>query len=208
MAAYDRGDYAEAVKWYRKAAEQGDTAAMHNLGFMYTWGQGVPQDYAEAAKWFRRAADLGAAEAQGSLGLMYAEGKGVPQDYAEAAKWFRKAAEQGVAYAQNSLGIMYADGQVVPQDDVQALMWFSLAAATGDDGAIKNRELVLKRMTPEQIAEANAIRHTSSRTTSVGVDQSGSIVRPASICPSPRSCARNTVSIRNITRRLMTLSGW
>ena len=28
-------DYAEAVKWYRLAADQGDAAAQNNLGFMY-----------------------------------------------------------------------------------------------------------------------------------------------------------------------------
>ncbi len=44
---YDEGlgvtqDYAEAMKWYRKAAEQGHAGAQHNLGFMYTEGQGIP----------------------------------------------------------------------------------------------------------------------------------------------------------------------
>ena len=29
-----RQDYAEAVRWYRKAAEQGDSDAQHNLGGM------------------------------------------------------------------------------------------------------------------------------------------------------------------------------
>ncbi len=66
---YDNGqgvpqDYAEAVKWYRMAAEQGDAKAQSNLGFMYDNGQGVPQDYAEAAKWFRLAAEQGDADAQ------------------------------------------------------------------------------------------------------------------------------------------------
>ena len=52
-------DYAEAAKWYRKAAEQGYADAQNNLGMMYVNGQGVPQDYAEAAKWTRKAADQG-----------------------------------------------------------------------------------------------------------------------------------------------------
>jgi uncharacterized protein len=46
-------DYAEAVKWYRKAADQGVTAAQSNLGLMYAQGLGVAQDYAEAVKWYR-----------------------------------------------------------------------------------------------------------------------------------------------------------
>jgi TPR repeat protein len=52
-------DYAEAMKWFRKAADQGDTGAQSNLGFMYAKGQGVPEDYVEAMKWFRMAADQG-----------------------------------------------------------------------------------------------------------------------------------------------------
>jgi TPR repeat protein len=48
-------DFAEAVKWYRKAAEQGHVGAQFNLGIMYRKGEGVPQDDAEAAKWFRMA---------------------------------------------------------------------------------------------------------------------------------------------------------
>ena len=46
-------NYAEAVKWYRKAAEQGYAEAQFNLGVMYETGEGVAQDYAEALKWYR-----------------------------------------------------------------------------------------------------------------------------------------------------------
>jgi TPR repeat protein len=54
--AYRRGDYTEAAKWYRLAAEQGHTSAQGNLGFMYGKGVGVPQDYIEAYKWLSLAA--------------------------------------------------------------------------------------------------------------------------------------------------------
>ena len=50
-------DYAAAVKWYRRAAEQGHASAQFNLGVMYDGGQGVLQDYAAAVKWYRRAAE-------------------------------------------------------------------------------------------------------------------------------------------------------
>ena len=45
------GDYREAVKWYRKAAEQGDASAQNNLGVMYADGAGVLQDYVTAYAW-------------------------------------------------------------------------------------------------------------------------------------------------------------
>jgi TPR repeat protein len=73
-------NYAEAMKWYRKAADQGNAAAQNNLGVMYDEGQGVPQNYAEAMKWYRKAADRGFDKAQYNLGNMYKNGQGVPQN--------------------------------------------------------------------------------------------------------------------------------
>jgi hypothetical protein len=52
-------DYGEAVRWFRKAADAGNTLAQVSLGDAYHDGKGVPQDYAEAVRWFRRAADAG-----------------------------------------------------------------------------------------------------------------------------------------------------
>ncbi len=40
-------DNAEAVKWFPKAAEQGDANAQFNLAVLYHNGQGVKQNYAE-----------------------------------------------------------------------------------------------------------------------------------------------------------------
>jgi TPR repeat protein len=52
-------DYAEAMRWYRQAADAGSGAAMINIGTLYEDGWGVPQDFAEAIKWYRKAADAG-----------------------------------------------------------------------------------------------------------------------------------------------------
>ncbi len=49
-------DFAEAVKWYHKAAEQGYAKAQNNLGFMYKNGLGVPRDYVQAYIWLNIAA--------------------------------------------------------------------------------------------------------------------------------------------------------
>jgi hypothetical protein len=45
-------DYAEAVKWYRKAADQGDKAAQSKLAVAYENGTGVERDYVEAYMWW------------------------------------------------------------------------------------------------------------------------------------------------------------
>ena len=56
--------YAEAVEWFRKAAEQGHANAQFNLGICYEDGEGVAKDLKEAVKWFRKAAEQGYAKAQ------------------------------------------------------------------------------------------------------------------------------------------------
>ena len=98
-AAYWQGDFAQAAKWFRVAADQGHADAQNSLGTMYSGGKGVPKDYVQAAKWYRLAADQGDSYAQTSLGTMYSGGNGVPKDYVQAVKWFRLAADQGDAYA-------------------------------------------------------------------------------------------------------------
>ena len=93
-AAYDRQDYAEAVRLCRPLAEHGDARAQTSLGGMYYNGQRVKQDYAEAAKWARKAAEQGYAPAQADLGVIYWNGQGVPQDAVLAYMWLNLAAAQ------------------------------------------------------------------------------------------------------------------
>ena len=140
---YDEGkgvqqdDY-EAVKWYRKAAEQGGVHGQLILGIKYELGKGVQQDDYEAVKWYRKSAEQGDADGQRILGYKYELGKGVQQDYYEAVKWYRKSAEQGNAYGQRSLGDMYRDGLGVSKDDYEAVKWYRKAAEQGDaDGQLK-----------------------------------------------------------------------
>jgi TPR repeat protein len=137
VEAYNRGDYAEALKLLLPPAEQGYADAQFNLGIMYSNGEGVPEDDAEAVKWYRKAAEQDHARAQNNLGYMYSNGRGVPQDYAEAVKWYRKAAEQDHARAQNNLGVMYSNGRGVPEDDAEAAKWRCRAAEQGDEQHIK-----------------------------------------------------------------------
>lgn len=150
-------DCKEAAIWFRKAADQGYVLAQNSLGAMYATGRGVTQDLQEAANWCRKAAEQGDAMSQNNLGAMYKTGHGVPQDHEEAVLWFRKSAEQEHTQAQCDLGVMYAIGKGVPQDYVQAHMWLNLAASQGHKEAIKNRDIVSKLMSVEQVAQAQAM---------------------------------------------------
>ena len=135
VEAYDRGDYATALREFRLLADQGDAAAQYNLGFMHDNGVGVPEDDRQAVFWYRKAAEQGDAAAQYNLGVMYSNGEGVPEDDRQAVYWYRRAAEQGNAAAQYNLGVMYANGEGVPEDARQAVFWFRKAAEQGDADA-------------------------------------------------------------------------
>lgn len=124
-------DIAEAVKKFRKAANQGNAEAQYNLGGMHLHGEGVPKDSGEAVKWLRKAADQGFVEAQMTIGSMYALGNGVPKDSEEAVKWFRKAADHGIADAQLQLGFMCLNGEGLPKDSTEAAKWLRKAADQG-----------------------------------------------------------------------------
>ena len=101
---YDGGkgvpqDYAEAEKWYLKAADQGYAKAEFNLGVLHEFGRGAPVDYVAAVRWYRKAADQGLANAQYNLGILYADGHGVAQDYVQAYMWLSLSAAQGKTQA-------------------------------------------------------------------------------------------------------------
>jgi hypothetical protein len=128
--------------------------------------------YLEAVTWYRRAADQGNVLAQFNLGTMYHQGQGVPQDYAQALTWYRRAAAQGEAVAQYNLALLYEQGGGVPQDYQQAYFWYNLAAAhapaefsltrnpLSQETVIRNRDRVAARLTPAQLAEAQAQART------------------------------------------------
>ena len=91
-AAFYKGDDAQAVSWFRQAADQGHVVAQFRLGEMYDLGLGVRKDYAQAVAWYRKAADQGNGLAQYNLGDMYYLGHGVPQDFIQAHMWFNLSA--------------------------------------------------------------------------------------------------------------------
>ena len=133
--AYNRGDYAQAIKLFRPIAVKGNVVAQYRMGSMYASGQGVGQDYQVALYWYRLAALQGDVISQNILGWMYIKGDGIGQDYHEAMHWYRLAAEHGNAAAQFSLGSMYANGQGVDQDYQAAAKWYRLASSQGNAGA-------------------------------------------------------------------------
>lgn len=90
----DEEDRAQAAKWYRKAAEQGDVEAQRNLAYCYAEGIGVARSEAQAAKWYRACGEYE------GLGDLYAR----IGDKRRAAKSYRKAGLHWASYQIRDLG--------------------------------------------------------------------------------------------------------
>lgn len=114
-------------------------------------------DYGIAFNLLRPFADRGEPIAQSLIGAMYSQGNGAPRDIAEAGKWFQKSANQGEVVAQFMLGVMYANGDGVPVNYVQSYKWYNLAAAQGNADSKTQRAIIEKKMSREQIAEAQKL---------------------------------------------------
>lgn len=136
--AFGRGvplDYDEALKWFRRAAEQGDEVAKINVRYAENM-KIIPAEKAKAEMMTEKAANEGDAEAQFQLGRAYHLGHRIPgprdRDSGEysATKWYQKAANQGHVEAQYSLGYLYATGDD-PEGRKKSAKWYRKAAEQG-----------------------------------------------------------------------------
>ncbi len=124
-AVGDALDFAEAARWYRKAADQEHALAQFNLGVMFARGQGVLHDDDAAAAWMRKAAEGGDAGGQYTLGV---------RCYRDSVDPFR-------------LGAM--------ESRIEAYMWLQLAAAQGYNGSLTVCQRLTLTMTRAEVDEGN-----------------------------------------------------
>ncbi len=133
VEAYDRGDYAAALRAWRTAAERGDADAQYNIGQIYKLGRGVPVDMVEAEKWYRLAALQGHDLGEANYGMMLFEnGK-----REAAVPWLERAVANGEARAEYLLGVMLFNGDGVAKNWVRAYALMLRAAAGGLDAATR-----------------------------------------------------------------------
>jgi regulator of replication initiation timing len=90
--AYDRSNYATALKVWLPPAQEGDKVAQTYVGEIYERGVGGQPDYALAVTWYRKAAEQGYTRAQINLAHLYETGLGVEKDPVTALRWYRQAA--------------------------------------------------------------------------------------------------------------------
>lgn len=122
---------AVAASWYKAAADQGQGAALNNLGAMLVDGRGVPQDTQQAASYYRRGAQMGNHEAETNLALLILK-KRIPGTTDEALQGLQNASAAGFAPAEAQLGQIYLAGLLVSPDDSKAAELFRQAALQHD----------------------------------------------------------------------------
>lgn len=100
---YSDKKYEQAIYWFQKAADAGNSAAQKNLAICYFNGYGVEKDVEKAIYWWQKAADAGNSTAQNSLAYRYFAGDGVEKDVEKAVYWWQKAADAGNSGAEYML---------------------------------------------------------------------------------------------------------
>jgi uncharacterized protein len=121
-------DYTQALLWFGRAAEENNSAAQYNLGFMMERGNGLPGPQPEIAeKYYRLAAHGGDEDAEFELarrlraGVMLAK----PENGdSEALDLLRRALSHGSARAAEALAEIYRNGELgVAKDPVKAIQY-------------------------------------------------------------------------------------
>ena len=148
----------------QKAAEAGDAGAQYRLGEALLQQPGhTPETSKKAMRWLREAAENGNTEAMIVLGRLSRTGVGILQNFGESAKWLQIAAIRGNPEGMLEFGRLYRDGVGVDKDPVLAYVWFNRASAARNLDAVRERELIARTLTPEQLSEAQAQSSTPEK---------------------------------------------
>lgn len=139
----------EGIEWHKKAAAQGFTPAMVELGDAYSkdYYQSITQDFAASTHWYKKAAKGNDAEGQYKYALSLLNGIGTDKEPLQALHWLRLSASQGYAPALNVLAQQYDNGINVVQNPQRAIDLWKVAARQYNEEAanhlIKAKAIIL-----------------------------------------------------------------
>ncbi len=123
---YEQQSNSEAIDWYTKSAELGNSHAMYNLGYYYQY---VEKDYDKAIDWYTKSNKLGNTCAMNSLGDYY-----VNIDIESSIYWYNKAINCGNKETFQILSDYYEDQ--INKDYITAIKWLMKCYELGNKFAI------------------------------------------------------------------------
>lgn len=150
---YRAKNYAQALAWYGKSAEQGYVKSQTALGWMYEHGEGQQQDFQKALKWLGEAAEQDDPVAETELAGMLMRGEGTAIDYLAAQRLLVKSASHGLPAAMAELAHLYSTGFSGNKQTAYKLC--GLALASGQGQCQRTLEELRAKMAPSEIAQAD-----------------------------------------------------
>ena len=177
-------DDAAALRWYMKAAAQGDVEAAYHVGLAYEQGRGVGKDRVQAQQWYGKAVEQGHARAAFNLALMLEGGPHSVTEASSAAALYRKSAEQGFAPAQNNYGLLLAEGRGATAPNlVESFAWLTIAVENGANASGHN--LVGEKLSSiERVAATERVSVLRAQLKSGKItDAPVQVVSPVSVLP-------------------------
>lgn len=150
-------DLPAAIRWFRRAAENGHAAGAFKYAAYLEAGEGIKTDIPAARHWYGVGAEGGNADAQFQLARMLDAGEGGAPDPAAARRWLDRAAKQGHPEALFVLGDLTYRGEGRPADPVLAWAYLRLAEEYGMAEAGGNRRYIESRLLPSELARASAM---------------------------------------------------
>jgi len=142
--AYKNGNYERALKFFRRASEDGNIVADWYLGHMHRTGRGVRRDDATAYSYYSRVAEFYDPDENDQNRLKITvdamvrmadyqrsgvRSAGIPKNARQAASTYLKVATTyGHPSAQYALGVMNIQGQGMKKNPQQGLKWLIAAA--------------------------------------------------------------------------------
>ena len=130
-------DKSVVIDWYLPAAQEGDTEAQYNLGFMYETGWGVPENTTEAIRWYREASEMQHDVAQLRLAMMTIVGVGVKSSMRDGLELLHQSAENGNRIAEILVQDMFDVGDVGKSSAKQIVSGIRRIFDDGEEATIK-----------------------------------------------------------------------
>ena len=150
--AWDRANYATALKVWMPAAEGGNAEAQTNVGEIFERGLGGEPNYEASLIWYRKAAEQGSARAQFNLGTMYEQGLGVPKSQMEALNWYR------LAWGLSEDNIMFTSAARREQDALRVELQMQLAEKDEQLEVLSRRLRELQEQSDASAGGADSLR--------------------------------------------------
>ena len=133
----EREDWARALPWCGRAAEQGNAFAMYRLAHIHYHGRGVAKNERRAFEWMHRSARARHTDAQYNVGVYFVWGIGTPVDRELGRHWLEMAAAQGDEAARTLLdrmksrSVTTSDGASEPATVMWAIKRANVRAGPG-----------------------------------------------------------------------------